>query len=89
MDRRTPPTFNDATADVYDGLNKSLENLEGIPNKQEALDAAEYLLAGVLEAGPDNGVEPDFIEDINNALNLLQEFHHSLTGDNPYYFPTS
>lgn len=56
---------------------------------QDAMDLAEYLLAGVLEAGPDNGMPEEFTSELFRVWHLLAEAHSALHLREPYYHPTS
>lgn len=56
---------------------------------QDAMDLAEYVLAGVLEAGPDNGLPEEFTGELFRVWHLLAEAHRALGLREAYYHPTS
>lgn len=58
-------------------------------NPQDMLDLAEYLVAGELESGPDNGVAQDVLDTLWQVWDLLVQAHRPLGLRDPYYFPTS
>lgn len=77
------------TNDDMDRLNALGEGKVPPVTAQDKLDLAEYLIAGVLEAGPDNGVEQDFIDDLDRAWDLLIDAHPQLNLRPAFYHPTS
>lgn len=74
----------------YDHLNAlDAGELPLAADGQDAMDLAEYLLAGVLEAGPDNGLPTDLTADLYRVWELLSNLHPVLGMRDAYYHPTS